>query len=241
MSVDLRDELVKSTLCRQMESHGARLYNLASVLAVGVPLVPSAAALRYLGGHLRELSVHVVELSELYRGVVGETLAPTNFVRAEDRAPPSAARWSESIAAQLVANRQARWQLHEHDQCAWAPYREFVARAVAALDGRQNLAEQLAQSAATDDREGFGTAFDAWTAWAVTAFGQPGTPGMAYAIRVGLRRRDASATRADFLDDLRGIARLRSLPLAPRWQPEPERASIITALEALAARGADNA
>lgn len=227
------DELFRSTLLRLMESHGARLYGCARLLGAGVGGAPSAAALRFLGGHLRELSAQFLELSDLYAGLAGAALCPPALRRPDDLPAPDA--WPACAAALLVTTRQARWQLHEHDTCAHEPYRRFVARAVAALDGRTAAVEQLAEGAARGDgAASFTDALDRAVAWAVEAFGRPGTPGMAYAIRAGLRRRDAGATRDDFLDDLRAVCRARALPLDARWLPAPERASFVQSLREIA-------
>jgi hypothetical protein len=230
---DANDELYRATLVRMMASHGARLYGCASVLAAGVRCCPTAPALRFLGGHLRELTAQFLDLSDLHQALAGEGLAPPSLVRPDDPSPPDA--WAPATAALLVTTRQARWQLHEHDVCAHEGYRSFLARVVAALDARMSLIEQLAEGAARGEAEpAFAASLDRHTAWAVEAFGRPGTPGMAYAIRAGLRRRDASATRDDFLDDLRAVCRARGLPLAARWLPAPERASFVHSLQQLA-------
>lgn len=226
-------ELYRATLLRLTESLGARLYGCARVVAAGVACCPSAAALRFLGGHLRELTAHLLDLSDLHAALGGEALAPPTLPRPDDPAPPDA--WAPFTAALLVTARQARWQFHAHDACAHEPTRAFAARAVAALDARMALIEQLAETAARgDDTGAFAEALDRHVAWAVEAFGRPGTPGMAYAIRAGLRRGDAGATRDDFLDDLRSLCRARALPLADAWLPAPERASFVHSLRQLA-------
>jgi len=229
----LSDELYRSTLAHMMASHGARLYGCASLLAAGVRRCPTAPALRFLGGHLRELAAQFLELSDLHQSLVGDGLAPPSLARPDDPSPPDA--WAPVTAALLVSARQARWQLREHDVCAHEPYRSFVARVVTSFDARMTVIERLAEGAARGPGgQPFAAALDRYTGWAVDAFGRPGTPGMAYAIRAGLRRRDAGATRDDFLDDLRAVCRARSLPLDPRWLPAPERASFVHALRQLA-------
>lgn len=226
-------ELFRATLARLTESLGARLHGCARVVAAGVPLCPSAPVLRFLGGHLRELTAHLLELSDLHAALTAQALAPQNLPRPDDPGPP--AGWAPLTAALLVTARQARWQLHEHDACVHEPTRALVTRAVAALDARMSVLEELAAEAARGDgAPAFAEALDQHVAWAVEAFGRPGTPGMAYAIRAGLRRRDASATRDDFLDDLRAVSRARGLPLAERWLPAPERASVVQFLRQLA-------
>ena len=231
--LDPSGALYRSTLAHLMASHGARLYGCASLLATGVRCCPTAPALRFLGGHLRELTALFLELSDLHQSLAGDGLAPPSLARPDDPAAPDA--WAPVTAALLVSARQARWQLREHDVCAHDAYRSFVARVVTALDARMAVLEQLAEGAARGPGgQPFAAALDRYTAWAVEAFGRPGTPGMAYAIRAGLRRRDAGATRDDFLDDLRAVCRARALPLDARWLPAPERASFVHTLRQIA-------
>lgn len=233
---DLSDELYRSTVARMIESHGARIVHLAVTVSSGLRHAPSAAWLRFCGGHVRELTALYASLSALHEPVSGAGLAPNALTLDLAKAPAAPASWAEAVAAQLVAGRQCRWQLAEHQVCSYAPYRELVARGVAELDARQSLIESAAAEVAhaTDTAAAFRDALDAWMRWAVEAFGRPNTPGMAYAIREGLRRRDASATLHDFLDDLRAVARTRDLELPARFMPEPERASLVAVLHEIA-------
>ncbi len=237
----LDDELYRSTVCRMMESHGARLFGLTLTLAASLRHAPTASWLRFAGGQLRELTSLYAELSSLYEAVAGAALDPPSLGRDGAREPGAPASWPDAVAALLVAGRQCRWQLHEHDLCSYAPYRELVARAVAELDARHAALEPHLALAARDPRAAHALteALDRWMAWAAEAFGRPNTPGMAYAIKVGLRRRDASATRGDFVDDLRAVARAHDLELPARWRPEPERPSVLEALSEIARTARD--
>ncbi len=238
MSADLSDELYRATVGRMMESHAARILQLASVCGASLAHAPTAPWLRFLGGHTRELTDLFAELSTRYETVTAAPLAPPSLERREDHAPPLPRTWPESLAALLVAGRQLRWQLHEHDLCSYAPYRDFVARAVASLDARHArldaaFAELRDAPDGADAHAHLAHALDAWMLWAAESFGRPNTPGMAYSIRVGLRRRDAGATWSDLLEDLRAMARATTVPLPPQWMPEPERPSFLAALHAI--------
>ncbi len=105
-------------------------------------------------------------------------------------------------------------------------------RAVAELDARHALIEAALDDVTRDpvSANALHQALEPWMRWAVEAFGRPNTPGMAYAINVGLRRRDASATVHDFVEDLRAVARAHGVTL-PRRAVEP------AAGERLAGRG----
>jgi hypothetical protein len=170
-----------------------------------------------------------------YEAVAGAPLDPA--AHGADHAPPEGpASWPEALAAQLVAGRQCRWQLHEHDLCSYAPYREFVVRAVAELDARHALIETALDDVARDaaSADALHRRLEPWMRWAVEAFGRSNTPGMAYAINVGLRRRDASATVHDFVEDLRAVARSHGVTLPPRWSPPAQSASLVAALSGIA-------
>lgn len=233
---DENPRLYQATLQRLGESLGARLYHCVRLVAAGVSCCPNPGALRFLGGHLRELTAHLLELSELHVALGGPSFAPLTTLRLDALDAPAA--WEPFTAALLVTARQARWQFHEHGACAHEPMRALVTRVVATFDARMAVLEQLAEDTARGPAgEAFASALDRHIAWAVEAFGRPGTPGMAYAIRVGLRRRDADAVREDFLDDLRAVCRARALPLAERWHPPPERASFVHVLRQLAEVG----
>ncbi len=237
----LSDELYRSTVCRMMESHGARLFQLVVTVAAGIRHAPGAAWLRFAGGQVRELTALYAQLAALYESVAGVALDPR--AHGADHAPPDGpTSWPEALAAQLVAGRQCRWQLHEHDLCSYAPYREFVARAVAELDARHALIEAALDDVTRDpaSASALHQALEPWMRWAVEAFGRPNTPGMAYAINVGLRRRDASATVHGFVEDLRAVARSHGVTLPPRWSPPPESASLVAALSGIA-RAHENA
>ncbi len=234
---DASDELYRSTVCRMIESHGARVLHCAVTVSAGLRYAPTPGWLRFCGGAVRELTALYASLSTLYETVNdGASLAPPSLVIDHPKLPSAPSSWPEAVAAQLVAGRQCRWQLHEHHLCSHAPYREFVARAVSELDARQSLIESAASEVAhaRETEERFHDALDRWAAWAVEAFGRPNTPGMAYAIREGLRRRDASATLHDFLEDLRAASRTRDLGLGARFMPEPERPSLVAVLSELA-------
>ncbi|MFO0644934.1 MAG: hypothetical protein U0326_01770 [Polyangiales bacterium] len=234
---DVSDELYRSTVCRMIESHGARVFHCAVTVSAGLRYAPTSAWLRFCGGQVRELTALFASLSAIYEAVNdGVGLAPPSRSIEHPKLPAAPASWPEAVAAQLVAGRQCRWQLHEHQQCSYAPYRELVARAVSELDARQSLIEGAAADVAhaSDTAEPFRDALDRWMTWAIEAFGRPNTPGMAYAIREGLRRRDASATLHDFLEDLRAVSRTRDLGLGARFMPEPERPSLVAVLSELA-------
>ncbi len=231
----LSDELYRSTVCRMMESHAARLFQLVVTVAGGIRHAPGAAWLRFVGGQVRELTALYAQLAALYETVAGVALDAS--AHGADHAPPEgAASWPEALAAQLVAGRQCRWQLHEHDLCSYAPYREFVVRAVAELDARHALIETALDDVTRDpaSANALHARLEPWMRWAVEAFGRPNTPGMAYAIHVGLRRRDASATAHDFVEDLRAVARAHGVTLPPRWSPPAESASLVAALSGIA-------
>ena len=234
---DKPDELYLSTVRRMFESHASRVLHLSLTAAASLRYAPTPAWLRFCGGSVRELTALYAAISALYATVSdGAELAPPTLAPDLSRTPPTPASWPEAVAAQLVAGRQCRWQLYEHHPCSYAPYRELVARAVAELDARQSLIESAAAEAAraAETSSTFQDSLDRWMRWAVDAFGRSNTPGMAYSIRVGLRRRDASATLHDFLEDLRAVARARDFSLPARFMPEPERPSLVEALSEIA-------
>ncbi len=239
---DAPDELYLSTVRRMLESHASRVLHLSLTVAASLRYAPSPAWLRFCGGSVRELTALYASIATTYAAVSeGAELAPPGLVPDVARTPPTPASWPEAVAAQLVAGRQCRWQLHEHHPCSYAPYRELVARAVAELDARQSLLEGAASESARSPETAptFHDALDRWMRWAFDAFGRSNTPGMAYSIRVGLRRRDASATQQDFLDDLRAVARARDFKLPARFMPEPERPSLVEALSEIARSSAE--
>lgn len=230
---DENPRLYQATLLRLGELLAARLYHGIRLVAAGVACCPTPAALRVLGGHLRELTVYLIELSEQHSALGGASLTPLPRLRLDTPDVPTA--WPPFTMAWWVTTRQIRWHFHEHGACAHEPTRALATRVVATLDARTASLERFAEEAIrTSERAVLAETLDRYVAWAVEAFGRPGTPGMAYAIRMGLRRRDADAVREDFLDDLRAMCRAWSFPLADRWLPPPERASFVHALRDLA-------
>jgi 1,2-phenylacetyl-CoA epoxidase catalytic subunit len=58
--------------------------------------------------------------------------------------------------------------------------------------------------------------FEKWLRIGLLSFGRPGTPGNAYAIEHGIKKRDSGACMQDFIDDIRGAVRAAGLRF-----PEP--------------------
>lgn len=203
----MSDETAFRAAAREMiEAHGERVLTLARMQGHGLQFVPSTRWMKYVAGSARESVEHFEIVSNAYHLVSSGHFDAA--VSARMRASPVeyARGYDELAVALLVLGRAWWWQLREHDGCALLGYREVAMRLGHEVAARQVLQEQMvAEVVRAADADALRGHVAHWIDVARASFGRPGTPGVAYAIGVGLRRRDVSAALRDFLLDVRGV------------------------------------
>ena len=134
----------------------------------------------------------------------GSMEGPTE-VRLSQHPIPMAGSWFELAMAQFLYDRGGFWQLREYDKCSFVPYRKVIQKIILEEKGHQALGERIVvelcrskQFEAQKQRD-----FATWLRQGLLSFGRPNNAGNAYAIEVGLKKRDSGAVMQDFLNDIK--------------------------------------
>lgn len=197
------EDLFQATVRRALEAHAARALALARTLGHGLQFVPSVRWMRYVAGMSRDLVEALALLSERYAVVSDERLDALTHARLLARPAPLAEDFDELSLAVFIQGRAWWLQLREHDRCAHDGLREVSLRLARSVNERLAVVEPLAAARWRDgDRARMAAHRARWGELARHSFGRAGTPGVAYAISNGLRRRDVDAVVRDFDDDL---------------------------------------
>lgn len=203
----MSDDTAFRAAAREMiEAHGERVLTLARIQGHGLQLVPTTRWMKYIAGSARESIEHFELVARTYHLVASGHFDDAVWARLRSQPTVYPAAYDELAVALLVLGRAWWWQLREHDACALLGYREVALRLGHEVAARQVLQEQMVSEVVrAGDPDALRAHVAKWLEVARASFGRAGTPGVAYAIGAGLRRRDVSAALRDFLLDVRGV------------------------------------
>ena len=199
------DDRMIATLTQMMESQAYRELAAAQMFGYGLQFVPELKWLKFMAWHIREEMEHYEVVVRMFKEFTGHSVEPRVNARLSQKPIEFAASWFELAMAQFLYDRGGFWQLKEYDTCAYAPYRDIVQKILKEEAGHQGLGErivvELCRSGEHDGvKQGL---FDKWFKQGMLSFGRPGTEGNAYAIGVGLKKRDSGVVMQDFIGDIK--------------------------------------
>jgi 1,2-phenylacetyl-CoA epoxidase catalytic subunit len=202
----------RQMIVQLMESQAYRELAAAHMFGYGLRFVPDQW-LRFMVWHIREETEHYEAVAKMYREFTGQEVEPRVKERLAGKPVPFAESWFELAMAQFLYDRGGFWQLKEYDQCSFVPYRGVIQKIVAEEAGHQGLGEkivvELCRSGEHDDVKQ--PLFEKWLRIGLLSFGRPGTPGNAFAIAHGIKKRDSGACMRDFVEDIREAVQLAGL------------------------------
>jgi 1,2-phenylacetyl-CoA epoxidase catalytic subunit len=194
----------RQMIVQLMESQAYRELAAAHMFGYGLRFVPDKW-LRFMVWHIREETEHYEAVARMYREFTGEEVEPRVKERLAGKPVAFAESWFELAMAQFLYDRGGFWQLKEYDQCSFVPYRGVIQKIVDEEEGHQGLGEkivvELCRSGEHDAVKQ--SLFEKWLRIGLLSFGRPGTPGNAFAIAHGIKKRDSGACMQDFVDDIR--------------------------------------
>ena len=211
------------TLDQMMKSQAYRELAAAQMFGHGLKHVPELKWLKFMTWHIREEMEHYEVVAKMYAEFAGESVEPWVNARLADKPIEFAESWFELAMAQFLYDRGGFWQLQEYENASFPMYREVIRKIIAEEKGHQALGErivvELCASGAHDDVKQ--AMFEKWLKYGLLSFGRPGGDGNAYAIEVGLKKRDSAEVMRDFIDDIRPAVKSSGL----RW-PGPRELGI---------------
>jgi len=173
--------------------------------------------LKFMVWLIREETEHYLAVADMYRRFTGESVEPWVNERLRAKPIPLANSWFELAMAQFLYDRGGFWQLQEYEVCSYPAYREVIGKIIGEERGHQALGEkivvELCQTGNYDDIKQ--AVFERWLRQGLLSFGRPGTEGNAYAISVGLKKRDSREVMRDFLADIDGAVTAAGLTVPP--------------------------
>jgi ring-1,2-phenylacetyl-CoA epoxidase subunit PaaA len=208
------------TVRQMMESQAYRELAAAHLFGYGLRYVPSLKWLKFMTWHIREETEHYEAVVRMYNQFTGESVEPVVHARLDKKPLPFVESWLELSMAQFLYDRGGFWQLQEYEGCSFLPYREVIGKIIKEERGHQRLGEEivveLCEGGSFDAEKQ--AVFEKWLKIGMLSFGRPKTPGNAYAISVGLKKRDSGAVMQDFINDIKPAVRQSGLRF-----PEPAR------------------
>ncbi len=202
----------RQLIVQLMESQAYRELAAAHMFGYGMRFVPEKW-LKFMAWHIREEVEHYQAVSQMYRQFTGNEVEPIVLERLSGKPVPFAESWVELAMAQFLYDRGGFWQLKEYEDCTFVPYRAVIQKIVKEEAGHQGLGEkivvELCQTGTHDDVKQ--PLFEKWLRLGLLSFGRPNTPGNAYAIAQGVKRRDSGACMKDFVDDIRPAVKAAGL------------------------------
>lgn len=193
------DPLYLATLCRILESHGCRALTLASWFGRGIELVSDARWLRFASGCTRECIIQLHHISRVYESLTTLPLEPIAHARLIERPRDQARGHDDFAVASVIFLRAWLEVLREHSQCSYLPYRETIDTLTHGTDARLVLAEQfLSEQSRVVSQDTLTSMVLHWLQRAETDLGPDNSPGVAYALSVGLKRRAPDDVRRSF-------------------------------------------
>ena len=194
----------RGLIVQLMESQAYRELLAAHMFGYGLRFVPDKW-LRFMVWHIREETEHYEAVAKMYKEFTGQEVEPRVQERLSQKPVPFAESWFELAMAQFLYDRGGFWQLKEYEECSFLPYRGVIQKIVKEEAGHQELGEkivvELCQSGAHQDVKQ--PLFEKWLRIGLLSFGRPGTPGNAYAIAQGIKKRDSGACMKEFIADIR--------------------------------------
>jgi 1,2-phenylacetyl-CoA epoxidase catalytic subunit len=207
------DTKMSATVRQMMESQAYRELAAAQMFGHGLKFVPSIKWQKFMVWHIREEFEHYEAVAKMYREFTGESVEPVTNERLSRHPIPFAETWFELAMAQFLYDRGGFWQLKEYERCAFVPYRRCIEKIISEEKGHQALGErivvELCRSEKFEDRKQ--KDFATWLRQGLLSFGRPGSPGNAYAISVGLKKRDSGEVMQDFLNDIKPAVKASKL------------------------------
>jgi len=202
----------RAMVVQLMESQAYRELAAAHMFGYGLRFVPDRW-LKFMVWHIREEAEHYEAVAKMYRDFTGDDVEPAVRKRLAGKPVPFAESWMELAMAQFLFDRGGFWQLKEYDQCSFVPYRGVIQKIVKEEAGHQGLGEKIVvddcRSGAFDDVKQ--RLFEKWLRIGLLSFGRPGTPGNAFAIGHGLKKRDSGECMKDFVADIRPAVKAAGL------------------------------
>ena len=197
------------TLDQMMKSQSYRELAAAHLFGDGLKHVPSIKWLKFMVWHIGEETEHYEAVAKMYKSFSGTSVEPWVNARLAEKPLPLAESWFELGMAQFLFDRGGFWQLQEYDECSFLPYRDVVQKIVKEERGHQDLGEKIVVELCQDPKWAVvkQPLFEKWLRIGLLSFGRPKTEGNAYAISVGLKKRDSGAVMQDFVDDIKAAVR----------------------------------
>jgi ring-1,2-phenylacetyl-CoA epoxidase subunit PaaA len=206
---DAMDDRYRETLVQMMRSQAYRELAAAQMFGYGLQFVPELKWIKFMSWHIQEEVEHYQDVAKMYQSFTGESVEPWVNARLANKPIDFATSWYELAMAQFLYDRGGFWQLQEYEDCSYAPYQKTITKIIKEESGHQELGEkiviELTQTGAFDDIKQ--PLFDKWFKQGMLSFGRPKTEGNAYAMRVGLKKRDSGAVMQDFVNDIKGAVR----------------------------------
>jgi 1,2-phenylacetyl-CoA epoxidase catalytic subunit len=199
-------ERYRQTLEQMMKSQAYRELAAARLFGYGLQFIEESRWLKFMVWHIREETEHYLAVADMYRRFTDESVEPWVNHRLREKPIPLAQSWFELAMAQFLYDRGGFWQLQEYEACSYPAYREVIGKIIGEERGHQALGEkivvELCQTGRYEDIKQ--PVFERWLRQGLLSFGRPGTEGNAYAISVGLKKRDSREVMRDFLADIDG-------------------------------------
>jgi 1,2-phenylacetyl-CoA epoxidase catalytic subunit len=199
-------ERYRQTLEQMMKSQAYRELAAARLFGYGLQFIEESRWLKFMVWHIREETEHYLAVADMYRRFTDESVEPWVNHRLREKPIPLAQSWFELAMAQFLYDRGGFWQLQEYEVCSYPAYREVIGKIIGEERGHQALGEkivvELCQTGRYEDIKQ--PVFERWLRQGLLSFGRPGTEGNAYAISVGLKKRDSREVMRDFLADIDG-------------------------------------
>jgi 1,2-phenylacetyl-CoA epoxidase catalytic subunit len=210
-------ERYRQTLEQMMKSQAYRELAAARLFGHGLQYVAESRWLKFMVWHIREEAEHYFAVADMYARFTGESVDPWVNERLAQKPIPYAQSWFELAMAQFLYDRGGFWQLQEYETCTYPPYREVIEKIIGEERGHQALGEKIVvELCKTGGHEGEKQPiFERWLRYGLLSFGRPATEGNAYAISVGLKKRDSREVMKDFLADIQAAVDACGLKVPP--------------------------
>ena len=205
----------RATLKQMIESQAYREISAANLLGHSLKFVRDLELKKEIAHDLEEELEHYEAASRLHReagfGDVGEAIRDRL-----DRVPYPGS-WLELAVAQFLYDRAGKFHLREYRDCSYAPYARSVSKILEEEEEHESFGEKFlaAFCAEASQRPRAQELFNKWLPVALLSFGRPGTPGNAFAIEVGLKKRDSGEVMKEFLEDIKPTMRACGLVFPP--------------------------
>jgi 1,2-phenylacetyl-CoA epoxidase catalytic subunit len=199
------DDRLSGTVRQLMESQAYRELAAAQMFGHGLKFVPSIKWQKFMVWHIREEFEHYEAVAKMYEEFTGKSVEEVTQARLSQHPIPMAESWFELAMAQFLYDRGGFWQLKEYDKCSFVPYRRVIQKIIMEEKGHQALGErivvELCRSGQFEEQKQ--RDFTTWLRQGLLSFGRPNSTGNAYAIEIGLKKRDSGAVMQDFLNDIK--------------------------------------